>query len=134
MRFIGFPHEISYPSAVHNVWVNLRFPQARTPTVIKALLDTGSGITVLNRKHAKHLRVPDITSSSEVIELVLADGGRAQGYIHKMPVEFLGRQLSIDVAFVPAMDTADLIGMRGFFDQMTVAFDHAQRKAYVAFN
>jgi hypothetical protein len=112
----------------------LRFPDARTPTVINALLDTGAAITILNRKYAKHLNIPKITGSKNAIPLTFATGQVVTGYIHPVRIEFLGRSMTIDVAFVPTEDTADLIGMRGFFDQMQVAFDHAVRKVYVAFN
>lgn len=52
---------------------------------------------------------------------------------HDVPVEFLGRRMTIEIAFIPTADKADLVGMRGFFDQMTIAFDHAARRVYVAF-
>ncbi len=134
MKFIGFPHEMGYPSSAHNVYARVRFPDARTPTVINALLDTGAAITVLNRKYAKHLNIPKITGSKDSIPLTLATGKTVLGYVHPVRIEFLGKPMLIDAAFVPTEDTQDLLGMRGFFDQMQVAFDHARRKVYVAFN
>jgi hypothetical protein len=134
MKFIGFTHDLQYPTGDHNAYVSLRFPGARTPTVIRAMLDTGAAVSVINRQFARHLNVSNITDTTDTMTLTLADGRPVLAYVHRLPAEFLGRPLMIDVAFVPTIDTADLIGMRGFFDQMIVAFDHSRRTVHVAFN
>lgn len=133
MKFIRFEHEITYPRRDQNVHVTLRFPDAQVPTSLRLLLDTGAAVTILDRKWAKHLNIPNIMSSTESISFVLADKSTVRGYVHPVRVEFLGRSMTIDAAFVPNKDMASLIGMRGFFDQMQVGFDHAARKTYVAF-
>jgi predicted aspartyl protease len=133
MKFLGFPHEIRYPAGDQNAYVNLRFPDAKVPFSLRLLLDTGAGVTVLDRKLAKHLNVPKITSSRETVDFTLADKSSVRGYIHPIRVEFLGKPLTIDVAFVPTKEMSSLIGMRGFFDKMQVAFDHAARRVHVAF-
>ena len=133
MKFIGFEHEITYPVREQNVYVKIRFPDARVPTSLRLLLDTGAAVTVLDRSLAKHLNIPKITGSKDTVDLILADKSRVKGYVHSVRVEFLGKPMMIDAAFVPSKEMESLIGMRGFFDKMQVAFDHAARKAYFAF-
>ena len=134
MKFIGFPKALQYSIREENVWVQLRFPAARVPLVVRALLDTGAAVTILNRKYARHLHIEKITGSTDTLDLKLPDGRSVRAYVHRVPVEFLGQPFEVDVAFVPTSDTADVIGMRGFFDRMIVAFDHAHRTTYFAFN
>lgn len=133
MKFIGFPFEVRYLPREQNAWVNLRFPDAKTPLSLRLLLDTGSAITILNRGLASVLNISEITETKEFIDLTLADLRTVRAYVHPVRVEFLGRQLTIDAAFVESHDTASVIGMRGFFDQMQIAFDHASRRVHVAF-
>lgn len=134
MKFVGYTHELAYRRTDHNVWVNVRFPSARQPTVVRAMLDTGAAITVLNRKWAHHLGIEDVTDANDDIELQIATKSMVKGYIHPVAAEFLGHPMIIDVAFVPSHDTADLLGMRGFFDQLQVGFDHSNRRVHIAFN
>lgn len=133
MKIIAFTHEVSYRPREQSPYVDVRFPDARVPVSLRLLLDSGAGMTVLNRRWANHLNIPKITSSKETVDFTLADKRVIKGYVHPVRVEFLGRSLTIDAAFVPTSETESFIGMRGFFDKMQVGFDHAARKIHVAF-
>jgi hypothetical protein len=54
-----------------------------------------------------------------------------RAYIHEFEIDFLGRRMTTPAAICPEWDTQNLLGIRGFFDQMVVAFDHAERRVYV---
>lgn len=44
----------------------------------------------------------------------------------------MGRELTIDAAFCPAWpEMKNLLGMRGFFDQIRFSLDHANRIVHI---
>jgi hypothetical protein len=67
----------------------------------------------------------------ELVELEAANRDSAPAWVHPVEIDVLGRRLTIQAAICPDWDTKNLLGMRGFLDQMVVAFDHAQRRLYV---
>jgi hypothetical protein len=52
--------------------------------------------------------------------------------LHSLQVELFGQRLTIPVAFSEAWPegTQNLLGMRGFFEQMLIAFNHSQRQLF----
>ena len=56
------------------------------------------------------------------------------GYVHPIALEWLGYRLTVPIAFVPswAEDIDNLLGMKGFFDQLLVGFHHRERLVYVS--
>ena len=98
---------------------------------ISAFLDTGAWTSVFNRSIAPRLGISDITTG-EPVELQLPNGSVAVGYAHLVPIEFLGHRLTVPIAFCPDFPTnsPNLLGMRGFFEQLRIAFEHGSRKVY----
>ena len=126
MRTITFENEQTYSgnkavSSVHLVDALL------SPTV-EMVLDSGAEISLLNRQFIEPLDLS--VTSGQPIELMVANGDVAPAWIHAVEVDFFGRRLTIQAAICPEWDTPNLLGMRGFFDQMVVAFDHVQRRIY----
>ncbi len=107
------------------VLASVRLLGARIPTRVEMTLDTGAEISLLNRDFAAHLTLS--IREGEAIELMVANKEVTRAYIHAIDVDFLGRRLTIPAAICPEWDTQNLLGMRGFFDQMVVAFDLANR-------
>jgi predicted aspartyl protease len=124
MRTLGFPLEHSYVG--ENAWINVRLTSIKTPTIVRALIDTGAAFSVLNRSLIGVLGINVRRGRS--VDLVLADKSLLRAYLHAVQCEILGEPLTIDVAFAPAADTANVLGMSGLFDQMHVAFLHSERK------
>lgn len=62
---------------------------------------------------------------------MVANKDSQPAWIHPVEIEFFGRPLTIEAAFCPAWDMKNLLGMRGFFDQVVIAFDHAEQRLYV---
>ena len=93
------------------------------------VLDSGAEISLLNRQFIEPLNLS--VTNGQPIELMVANGDVAPAWIHAVEIDFLGRRLTIQAAICADWDTPNLLGMRGFFDQMVVAFDHAGRKLYV---
>lgn len=77
--------------------------------------------------------IPDVTTGTEVW-LTAASGEQKKGYQHRLKIEFLGRPLTIPVAFCPAWPAGrpNLLGMEGFFEQLVIAFEHEYRRVSVA--
>ena len=107
------------------VVVRVRLLQPRITTRVDMTLDTGAEVSVLNRDLVGPLGLT--IEDGDSITVMVANGEVAQAWIHPIDIEFLGRRLTIPVAICPEWDTQNLLGMRGFFDQMIVAFDHANR-------
>ena len=103
----------------------VRLLAARPRTRVEMVLDTGAEVSLLNRQFLAPLRLT--AADGERIDLMVANKEFTRGYIHHVDIEFFGRRLTIPAAICPDWDTANLLGMRGFFDQMVVAFDHANR-------
>jgi predicted aspartyl protease len=121
MKTLNFQSEHRYDG--DKVLASVRLLGARIPTRVEMVLDTGAEISLLNRDFISHLRLS--IQEGEPIELMVANKAVTRAYIHSIDVEFLGRRLTIPAAICPDWDTQNLLGMRGFFDQMVVAFDHA---------
>jgi len=92
---------------------------------IEMVIDSGAEISLLSRNLVRSLRL--IVEDGRPIELVVANGDIARAYIHPVEISIAGRRLAIEAAICPDWDTKNFLGMRGFFDQMVVAFDHANR-------
>ena len=129
MRAFTFRDEFTYRGHKATTLVELVRPWVRTVLKVEMSLDTGAEISVLNRMFLRQLRL-NVTDGSSAT-LTVANGDTAQAYIHPVEIRFLGRQMTVQVAICPDWDTENLLGMQGFFDQMVVAFDHAQWRIYV---
>jgi hypothetical protein len=93
------------------------------------ILDTGAEISILNRDLIRILGLQ--VHEGQPVELEVANRASAQAWVHPVEIEFLDRRLTIQAAICPDWDTKNYLGMRGFFDQLVIAFDHAQRRVYV---
>ena len=96
------------------------------------MLDTGAGVTILNHKYAKHIGIDNVRGG-EKISFTTATNQKLLAWIHPVRIEFMGKPMTIDVAFAPTVETANLLGMRSFFEQLTIAFDHKDRRVDFAF-
>jgi hypothetical protein len=94
----------------------------------EAVLDTGAEVTLLNRLLARHL--PIRIEDGEPITLGVVSGDVSTAYMHDVRLRILGEIRSLRVGFVPDWNTKNFLGMRGFFDQTIIAFDHANHRIY----
>ena len=123
MTTIEFSSELTYAGDKATVSAVL----LRTPVQVAAemILDTGAAISLLNRRFAVPMGLS--ITDGEPITLMVANGEVERAWIHRLTVDVLGRRLIVPVAICTDWDTQNLFGMRGFFDQIVVAFDHANR-------
>lgn len=128
MKVLSFEQEFAYGDT-HRISVPIRVENL--PYLIDAILDTGAGVSCFDRRLLPHLGIADVRTGRP-IEMRAADNNLCWGYLHTVRVEFLGRALAIPVAFCPDWPegTPNLLGMRGFFEQMLVAFDHQNRTVH----
>jgi predicted aspartyl protease len=96
---------------------------------VRMVLDTGADVSLLNRQFVGPLGI-DLESGTS-IRLELANGDKATAWIHPVEVELLGRTMIIEVAICESWNTANLLGMRGFLDQIVLALDHRRHRLYV---
>lgn len=135
MKSFIFTHEHIYAASQQSALVPIRLrPPAGVPFVVNGLLDSGATVSSFDRALLRPLGITDLTTGTPT-KLTAANGDTKDGYIHEITIEFLGRGMSVPVAFCAAWPegTTNLLGMRGFFDQMVIAFEHMQRRVHVAF-
>ncbi len=122
----------TYPYTGHAVRVPVRLRDSKTPYVIMAILDTGATYSVFSKSHAGPLGIADITTGSEPLILTVANGATDTAYIHTITLECFGRIYRAPVAFCPTWpdDVPNLLGMRGFFSEFVVAFDHKRKRIF----
>ncbi len=128
MRTLEFADEHRYSG--HKVVVSVRLLRARAPLWVDVGIDSGAEVTVLNRSLVRILGIGDV-ASGEPVELIVANKESRPAWIHPVEIEFIGRQLTVAAAFCPDWDMKNLLGMRGFFDQLVIAFDHRRHSLYV---
>jgi hypothetical protein len=128
MKSLTFQREFAYTGNKIRMPISLILP-SDIEIAIEAILDTGAEVTILNRLLAERLSIE--IEDGEPIELGVVSGQSSTGYLHDIRLRILGDELSVRAAFVPDWNTSNFLGMRGFFDQMVVAFDHAQRRVYL---
>jgi hypothetical protein len=126
MKSFDFPTEHRYEG--HKALVSVRLTSARIPTWVEMTVDSGAEISLLNRSLAKQLEIR--IEDGEFFSLEVASGHIAIAYRHNVPIDLLGHAMTIPVLLCPEWDTQNLLGMEGFFDQMVIAFDHAQKRIY----
>jgi predicted aspartyl protease len=126
MKSITFENEHHYDG--NKAFVSIRILGRSIEINLDMVLDTGAVLTVLNRKMIPVLGIN--VEMGDPIEVMVANKDVATGYVHEVEIDFLGRKLSLPAVICPDWDTQNLLGMQGFFDQMVVAFDHAERRVY----
>jgi predicted aspartyl protease len=128
MIALSFDKELSYGDT-HVVSVPIRVENL--PYLIDAILDTGAAVSMFNPALLPDLGITDVTRGTEIY-LTAADGQQGKAYLHSLQIEILGRRLSIDAAFCPDWQQGkkNLLGMRSFFEQILIAFEHQKRKFY----
>lgn len=120
----GDRHRISIPIRVENL-----------PYQVEALIDTGAGVSCFDRALLPDLAIGDVTTGIAIPVRSANDAVAGTGYLHSIRIEIFGRDMTIPVAFCPDWPegTPNLLGMRGFFEQMLIGFDHQQRRMYYSF-
>jgi hypothetical protein len=127
VRTLDFARELTYTG--NKVLVRVRLVGARQRHRIEMALDTGSELSILNRRFIGAVGL-DVTAG-EPITLMVANGEFTQAWVHPVEIEVFGERMTIEAAFCPDWNTQNLLGMRGFTDQFVVAFDHAHKRIYV---
>lgn len=127
MRRIHFQHEHSYQGHKIVLQVSLIRPSG-VEIDIEAILDTGASVSILSRGLVRALGLE--LGAGEPIELMVANGEIAQAFVHDVELNFLGQRVPIRAAICPDWSMKNYLGMQGFFDQMVIAFDHAQKRIY----
>lgn len=130
--YLSFEREHRYNTGSDLVWVSIRVHVNARPFAVGALLDTGSWITVFDHALAPLLGISDVTTGQPG-SFTAANGQEDEGYIHPLELEFVGRRFTVPVGFIPAWPTGrpNILGMRGFFEQLQIAFVHGNRRFYV---
>jgi hypothetical protein len=128
MSALSFEHEWTYGDT-HTISVPIRIENLSY--LVDAILDTGAAVSIFDRALLPDLGISDISSGTE-IPLRVANNVRGIGYLHSLRIEILGHLLTIPVAFSPDWPegTRNLLGMRGFFEQALIAFEHQTRKLH----
>lgn len=111
------------------------------PLTVNALLDTGAEYSVFDKALLPGLGIAEVTkvgSPDDVIAIMpanLADESKKDvAYVHRIRIEWLGFQMTVPIAFCPSWDEGidNLLGMRGFFEQLDVAVSHQNRMVYAS--
>lgn len=132
-RTITFTQEIAYPGLERaSITVEL-IPSVGARFDLPVILDTGAAISKFDHAIAARLGITDIRSSTNTFPARAVDNEITTAYVHDVAMMFLGRPLTIPVAFCPDWPTGgdNLLGMEGFFEHAVFAFDHVKRRVYV---
>jgi predicted aspartyl protease len=127
MKVLRFANE--HPYTGHKALVSVRLIGAPVPMRLNMVIDSGAEVTVMHRELLAVLGIDDVTTGI-AIQLMVANKESQPAWIHRVEIECFGRRMTIDAAFCPAWDMKNLLGMRGFFDQVVIAFDHAEQRLY----
>ena len=128
-------HDYSAGPDDHEVTVQVRlFPIAGIPLVVTALVDTGASISMFDKSLMPLLGIVDVATGQK-FEITAANNQVADAFAHDIEIEFLGRRLMVPLGFCPAWPdgTPNLLGMKGFCEQLHIALKHQERLLYVAF-
>lgn len=98
--------------------------------IVEMKLDTGAAISTMHHSYLGVLGIDDVATGSAAT-LFLANGEGRPAWIHPVAINFFGVSMTIDVAFCPSWSMENLLGMRGFMDQVKFAVDHAKRRLYM---
>ena len=100
-------------------------------SVIDMKLDTGASISTMHHSYLALLGVDDVETGVSSV-LFIANGDSRPAWIHPVAINFFGVGLTIDVAFCPSWEMENLLGMRGFMDQVVFAVDHARHRLFLS--
>ena len=130
---ITFPQEFGYPGEPRPSLTIEVVPSAGSSIVLPVILDTGAAISKFDHAQAGRMGVSDIRNSARIIHPRTASNQVGVGYVHDVKIVFLGRTLTIPIAFCPDWPEGghNLLGMEGFFEHAIFAFDHVKRMVYV---
>jgi len=116
----GDTHTVSLPVRLQNL-----------NYFVEATIDTGAAVSYFDSALLPDLGISDVTTGTQ-IALTAANGERSTGHLHALQIEILGHRLIVSAAFCPdwPQGTKNLLGMRDFFEQIRIAFEHRDRKFY----
>lgn len=102
-------------------------PVTGVPFLINATLDTGAVITAFDISLVRRLGIADVAAGAPTT-VRLPNNQLVPAYIHDVTIEIFGHEMTIPVVFCPSFPpgTDNLLGMRGFFEQIRVAFLHGE--------
>lgn len=104
---------------------------ARAPLFeLRMVLDTGATVSTMGMSMLSVLGITSV-ETGRFGSITTANGEEAPCWIHRVDIELLDRPLTIDVAFTPTWRVRNLLGMRGFMDQLVFAVDHHARRLYL---
>ncbi len=128
-----FPQEFDYPGELRPSLTIEVVPSTGSTIELPVILDTGASISKFDHAQAARMGVPDIMNTPRIIHPRTASNQLGTGYVHDVEIIFLGRTLTIPIAFVPSWPVGghNLLGMEGFFEHAIFAFDHVKRTVYV---
>jgi hypothetical protein len=125
----------------HGVHVVVRlFPPGGPELTVNALLDTGAEHSIFDKALLRDLGIADVTAvAPEDITWVLPadeadERNKKPAYVHHIAVEWLGYRMTVPIAFVPSWPEGidNLLGMKGFFEELVIALSHRDRMLYVS--
>ncbi len=130
MRTLTFTDDLIYevPIDTSVATVKIRIHPARgQPYEVDAVLDTGAAVSRLSPSLLADFGIARADQGYDrTYDVRAADNETATAYVHRVSIEFDGRMLEIDAAFLPDWgdDVMNLLGLKGFLDRMICGFEH----------
>ena len=96
-----------------------------TTTPFEAIVDSGSGVCLLNMDAANAVGITDITTGPHSTVGGVAPGHQIDLYEHEVRLVIGADEFKIAAHFSPQLEIPGLLGRKGFFDKFVVTFDPA---------
>lgn len=131
---IAFTQEFGYPSERRPSLTIEVIPPTGGRYEVPVILDTGAAISMFDHARAARMGIPNVTQGyTKRFNAFTASNEQSVGYLHDVEIVFLGRTVTIPIAFCPdwPQGTNNLLGMEGFFEQGIFGFDHVRRMVYL---
>jgi predicted aspartyl protease len=124
--------DVEYAYNDDEIVIGVLMPSSRGGTRADLVLDTGTNFSTLHHSLLRSLGIFDVTTGRQAT-ISLAGGQSATCWLHPIVMEIFGTRLTVDVAFCSEWEMKNLLGMRGFMDQVVFAVDHARHRLYLNF-
>ncbi len=129
MTFASSGRNFTYSG--HKILVPITLLDSPGRAVIEMVLDTGASVTTLSASLLRTVNIADVRSGAHVV-MSVANDDQHDAWIHPVRIEFMEREMTIAAAFCPEWPgMKNLLGMRGFFDQIRFALDHRNRIVHI---
>lgn len=129
MTTLDFDLEYAYNG--DEIVIDVRVMSGERESHAEMILDTGTNFSTLHHSVLRELGILDVTTGTKA-SISVAGGQTAVCWLHLIVMEIFGTRLTVDVAFCPEWEMKNLLGMRGFMDQVVFAVDHARHRLFLS--